>query len=250
MAQDDANTMFVDFMYPKYLMRELFDISITDANYIEKAYRIFREIGNIASCTHAITTPVSSKNIIELPCNCEFIESVSAGTLESDGSHDDLVIFHDDKAVHKESQISLLTSNTYSTNLSKSQLNPPGEFVPYEVKVEGEYKYLSFSDTFTGIDITVIYRGIMIDDDGNPLLTIKEATAIAFKCAYEISFKEAFKGSPIAQNALALVANEYGRKMQAAKLPEYLSQNFIDRMLSAKTRHDRKVFYSSYKTMQ
>ena len=46
------------------------------------------------------------------------------------------------------------------------------------------------------------------------------------------------------------VPMEAGRKMAAAKIPEYVSQNEWNRILTAMTSHNRKVYYSSYKLMQ
>jgi len=38
--------------------------------------------------------------------------------------------------------------------------------------------------------------------------------------------------------------------MAAAKIPERMSQNELDKLLTARTSHDRKVYWSSYKPLQ
>ncbi len=88
-----------------------------------------------------------------------------------------------------------------------------------------------------------------MDDDGNPCVTRKESEAIAYKIAFIETQYKAYKGDVIASRSLGDIERKSGTKMQAAKIPEFLSQNFLDELLQAQTRHDRKVFNSSYKTI-
>ena len=107
-----------------------------------------------------------------------------------------------------------------------------------------------FDEKFVGQSGVCIYRGIVMDKDGNPLLTRKEAEAIAYRMAFLDTQKKAFMRDPVATQMLSYIQNEAGKKMAAAKIPEYISQNQWNRILSTMTRHDRKVFWSSYKTLQ
>ena len=62
--------------------------------------------------------------------------------------------------------------------------------------------------------------------------------------------KKVFMNEQGAASKLDYIARESGRKMAAAKIPERMSQNEIDRLLTARTSHDRKVYWSSYKSLQ
>ena len=77
MAQNKAANPFYDFMYGLFLLKDLFDIEIHEDDYLEKAYNIWRDIGNIATATHAFRFEVSDDAEVILPCNVEFIEVVS-----------------------------------------------------------------------------------------------------------------------------------------------------------------------------
>ena len=89
-----------------------------------------------------------------------------------------------------------------------------------------------------------------MDDDGNPCITRKEADAIAYKIAFIETQKRVFIGDPQASQLLPYIKGESAVKMQAAKIPEYLTQNFLDSLLDAKVSHGRKIFDSSYKTLK
>jgi len=252
MAQEQSGHGFYDFMYGKYLLKDFFDITIHEDDYVERAYNIWRDIGNIATAIHAFEFEIGESQTVKLPCNVEFIESVSEGSAgECPGN---VILYHADWNTDPNRYLADAITNPNANKLlidkQDSRLHPEGEFIPYELHgTVGSYS-LHFDATRKGLKGVVIYRGICVDDDGNPLLNRKEAEAIAYKMAFIDTQKKAFMGDQAAMNRLQYIKPESGRKMAAAKIPEYISQNQWNRMLSAMTRHDRKVFWSSYKTMQ
>jgi hypothetical protein len=253
MAQDQAQENFYDFMYGKYLLKRKFGIDSQIDDYVEDAYNVWRDIGNIAAATHGYETVVSADGTVALPCNCEFIESVTTGdyTKDTDG---DLIIWYntDTLVVNPDSFLAdVKLDKAYLLGTIKhGQLHPGGQFVDYELKRHNGNKSLLFADSYVGSKVTVIYRGIIMDDDGNPCLTRKEADAIAHKIAFIETQLQIFKGNTEKINILQMLKSQSDAKMQAAKIPEYLTQNFLDQLLAAATRHDRKVYNSSYKTMR
>lgn len=256
MAQDQTQDALYDYMYSKYLMKDLFGITMTNDDFVELSYIVFREIGNIATATHSFELVLDNNLEIDLPCNCEFIESVTTGSIMKD-EYNDFIVFYN------LSSTPTITTNDSSFlpdviddprfrrhSLSRSHLHGMGEFLPYELSGSACNKKMTFDRRFIGTNVNIIYRGTLIDDDKNPLITMKIAMAIAYKMAFIQTQKKAFMGDRPSMELLSYIKPEAERKMAAAKIPEYLSQNFWDRVLSAKTRHDRKVFWSSYKLMQ
>lgn len=251
--QEEAQERLYDYLYSKYLMKSLFGISMNDDDFVEDSWIVYRSLGNVATANHAYNAVVDGEGKIDLPCNCEYVDAVTQGVYNVTG--DDLVVLYGEPTT-----ITITTGYSFLPdvienpsfkrhNLSKSQLHPTGQFIPYEIDNSCGRK-LQFENKFVGKNVSIIYRGILMDEDKNPLLTMKEAEAIAYKMAFIVTQKKAFMGDPAAVQTLSYIKPEAERKAAAAKIPEYISQNFIDRLLSAKTRHDRKVFYSSYKTMQ
>ena len=61
----------------------------------------------------------------------------------------------------------------------------PGKYIKYE-RV-GNTIYI---DSKQGGRVNILYRGLVLDDDGLPEITDKEALALATYCAYIVKFKE------------------------------------------------------------
>ena len=243
MSQEQAAIPFYDFMYGKFLLKELFEITMHEDDYVEMAYNVFRDIGNIATKVHLFKFTVDDTLVVNLPCNVEFIEAVSRGEILG---VEDAILWTDELGTDANYRIGTLRG---VRNKNRSTLHPQGDFIQYDVAgTMGDMK-LSFDEDSVGITGECMYRGLVVDTDGNPLLTRKEAEAIAYKMAHLKVQKDAFMGKPGGQ-MLQYIQAEAGRKMAAAKIPEHVTQNQWNRMLSAMTRHDRKVFWSDYKTLQ
>jgi len=255
MAQDSASNNFYDFMYGKYLLKDLFDIVMNDDDYVERAYNVFRDIGNIATATHAFEFEITDSLEVQLPCNVEFVEAVSSGTRTVDDYGNELIVWHADWPTptanyYLADVIQNPNINKRKLNNQASQLHPDGEFIPYQLEgTVGNYRLVFTEDkiNFKGV---CIYRGIVVDQEGNPLLSRKEAEAIAYKLAFINLQKRAFMGDKSIMDMLSYAQNEAGRKMAAAKIAEHMSQNEINRIMSALTSHNRKVYWSSYKSIQ
>src|SRR5690606_23342359 len=117
----------------------------------------------------------------------------------------------------------------------QSNLHPVGEFVNYDLIGNKCEKQLRFDSRFIGECLVCIYRGILIDDQGNPLLYRKEAEAIAYTLAFQDVQKKAFMKDPTAAQLLSYIKPEAGRLMAAAKIPEFMTQNQWNKVLSAQT---------------
>ena len=105
-------------------------------------------------------------------------------------------------------------------------------------------------DVPEGETLLVIYRGQVLDEDGLPALTAKEVEALAYYVAYLDVQKRIFMKEPGMADLFQIIKPEYIRTMTAAKIPEYVSQNFWDQLLSAHTRMDRKTFGNSYRLIR
>lgn len=250
MAQELANNTFYDFMYGKFLLMRLFNIDLHADDYVEDAYNVFRDIGNIAIAHHAFRCTADEMGEVILPCNVEFIEAV---TTNQKIEHDGLLIniSQPELTYNPNSFIpGIITSKDLPEDFFYTELHPAGDFIPYELIGNKGGKKIRVQEESAGKEITVIYRGIVMDDDGNPCITRKEADAIAYKIAFMETQKKTFLGDPQASSLLSYIKGESATKMQSAKIPEYLSQNFLNSLLDAKVSHGRKIFNSSYKTLK
>lgn len=247
MAQDQASLGLYDFNYSRFLLKDLFDIVMSEDVYMEKAYNVFREIGNIARGTYKYEFVVDENCEAQLPCNVEYIEAVKYG------DHWDSSLYPN--AIHWElgydpySEIpQIMQASSYFRENRTTNLHLEGEFKRYNLKLGGtvgEYK-LTFTEDQIGTSGVCLYRGMLVDGDGNPLLNEKERDAIAYKLAYLETMKGAFKKDSASMGLLPWIKQEAERKMVAAKIPMYITQNQWDMIMSAATSHNRKVFWASY----
>ena len=119
-----------------------------------------------------------------------------------------------------------------------------GKFVKY--KKVGNTLYVN-----RGLDtVNVLYHANILDNDGLPDINDKEASAIAVYIAFTIKQKEAFK----THNQAIMQEAQFLRKrwltlLDAARVPDYISQNEMNDILDAKYSWDRKVYNKSYKPM-
>jgi len=251
MAQEETASPFYDFMYGRYLLKDYYDVDLQPDDYVERAFNVFRAIGNIATGIHHIKVTIDQSGRVALPCNMEFIESVSTNRNNYEGG--EFTLLYSDMNLSPNGYLADIVLDQSRNRVSlpaASKLHPVGSFIQYELKGTVGCKYLQFTSEYIGTSIVCIYRGVMVDADNNPLLFRKEAEAIAAQLAFIDVRKRCFMKDPTAMAMLQYAQAEANQKMAAAKIPEYVTQNQWNRVFSALTTHNRKTFYNSYKSIQ
>jgi hypothetical protein len=251
--QNQSDNPFLNFLSAKYLAAELFDVSLNESDFVEKAMRIWRSMGNVCLAVHEYEFTVPDSFVVPMPCNTERIEAVTTsnyGSNNSDAYDDDTIFTQIGADVYNYGSYyaDALNSSASSFHVrAKQDIHPQGDFVNYELQgTRGSYS-LRFNSSAVGSKAFVLYRAIVIGEDSLPFITPKEQEAIAYRVAYEVTQKNAFKGDQLAMNLLGTISQQSDVKMAAAKIPEYVSQNGWDSVLRAMTRHDRKQYGVSFK---
>lgn len=228
--------MINNFHYAITLAQMLYDIEGDEEDLEEIGLIAYNFIGNKNTRLYRILLDVNCEDgSVELPCNVDIIEAVTYC-----GSED---WNYTSNTKHNGDLSSLYTENYIEGQ--KAFLDPhylSGKYVNY--KRVGDKLYVN-----KGLSkIQVLYHGILVDDDGLPQINDKEAIAIAEYIAYVYKYKEAIKTN-----------NQYILKMaqdlkqqwlfhcDAARVPEYVSQENMDKILDAQSSWNRKVFGKSYK---
>lgn len=227
-----------NFHYAMTLMEQLYGITIQEDQFEEIALVAWNLIGNkryklyrYSTCAQGCTTEV------QLPCNCDYIEAVTT-SWEDWESTSNLYPNGDINSAHVEEYIE-------SRKQFKNPLYQRGKFVKYE-RV-GDTLYLS--EPYGQINI--LYKGVVLDDDGLPELTDKEANAIATYCAYVTKFKEGLMTNNSNIISVAnLLKQQWNVQCDQARVTDYLNQNEMDQILEAKTNWNRKIHNKSYKPIQ
>ena len=225
-----------DFHTAMYQANLLYGIELDEDEFEEIGLIAWEQIGNKRVQNYKYCTKVEcGKNFIELPCNCDIIESVTYG-FEDWNYTDNLHIDGDIDSAFTEHYIEARKGFVDPLYIS-------GKLVNYE-RV-GDKLYIN--SEYRG-PINILYRGVILDDDGLPEITSKEKDAIAAYIAYTEKFKKYLQtnNQQIMQQAQFL-QREWVRLCDAARVDAYLNQNAMDRILDSKSSWNRKIFRKSFK---
>lgn len=225
-----------DFHYAMSLCQTLYDIDMTEDTFEEIALVAWNLIGNkrVKIYRYSVCMDNCGDNSIELPCNCDILEAVT--TFWEDFKHVSNVLPDID---HNSAVTEQYIEHRKAFH---DPLYQSGKFIKYERVGDTLYLDRNYNR------VNILYRGIVLDNDGLPEITDKEALAIATYCAYVTKYKEGLKtnNTNIIQVASQLKQQWYIQCDQA-RTDQYLSQNEWDEILEAKTSWDRKVHSKSFK---
>lgn len=225
---------FNDFGYAEFLSHSMYGIDLLPEDFEELGLIAFNLIGNKRYRLYRAQLKVVN-NTAQLPCNCDVIEAVTYG-------------FEDWNWVSN-----IYPNGDFSSQFTESYIEGrklfhdpfylEGKFVKY-TRV-GNTIYL---DKDYGGTLQILYKGEIVDDNGLPQITDKEALAIATYCAYITKYKEGLitNNGNILQLAQTLEV-KWNRQCDQARVPDEMSQNEFDEILDAKTSWNRKIHNKSYK---
>ena len=222
------------FYYVAVLLEQLYGITIPDESLEEIGLVAWNYIGNKRCRLYRYSACSDSEGKIELPCNVDIIEGITYD-------------FEDWEYVTNSTPEGNLNSAYVEHYIeARKEFQDPlyirGKFIKYEQV--GDTLYIQKPNA----KVNILYKGIILDEDGLPELTDKEAMAIATYCAYTVKFKEGLmtNNTGILNIAAALKAQWYVQVDQA-RSPEYLTQNEMNEILDAKSNWNRNIHNKSYK---
>ncbi len=211
-------------------------LDMKEDDFIETAYSVWRSIGNIAPKLTRYYTKVTSDFIVEIPKQCEFIESVTAIERQA-------VDTTFDSSGRKNRDLPYVQIRSNLPEINESITTSPGRSVNYELLDDKSIKITS--PHMLDADIMVVYRSLDTDDDGLPFLNDKEVAAIAAEVTKRDTVRKGFQGigkSQMQTTMLKFIIGEADRLMAAAKVDELINDDAIDKMLDIQTSWDRKVY--------
>ena len=208
----------------------LYGLDLEEYEFEELGLIAWEFIGNKHTRLYRACLEIDCRDLsVELPCNADIIEAVT-------------YTFEDPKSRHELNDTEQYIE--YDKQF-KDPLYTSGKFVHYN-RIGNK---LYFEENYGKVQ--VLYKGIVLDEEGLPDINEKESIAIATYAAYATAFKEFIKsGQPQAQNNYQVLKQEWAKKCDAARTPEYLNQNDMNEILDAKTSWDRKVYNKSLKPLK
>lgn len=224
-----------NFHYALSLMQTLYGINTQEDEFEEIALVAWGLIGNKRTRLYRYSVCVKEcEHGIQLPCNVDIIEAVTTGPEEWDYSTN----YSDNGDFESFSTEQYIEGR----KMFRHPLYIEGKFIKYEQV--GDMLY--FDRPYGKINI--LYKGEILDDDGLPQITDKEASAIATYCAYVIKYREGLQtnNNNIIQLAETL-KQKWNIQVDQARVDHYMSQNEWDQVLDARSSWARKQHHKSHK---
>lgn len=218
-------------------LNDFYGINMQDDAFENIALHAWDHIGNKSYRLYSYVATIKD-HIIHLPCNAHTIEGVFK--MYGDVSRTDGISY---EGVSRAN--SIIENNIETQYPKSSQFYNSGEYVDYQ----REMNMLRFKDT--DISVTILYKGILSDEDGLPFLNFKEVDAIAKYCAFIDTQKKAMVTKDKNTFDLAMMLRQQWQfSVEDARSPIYLNQNDIDKILDVQSSWDRKRFGLSFKMLR
>ena len=221
-------------MYQAHL---LYGLDLEEDEFDEIGLIAWERIGNKRVRTYRYCANIScdGDRSVELPCNCDLIEAVTYD-FEDWNYTDNVKPNGDIDSAYVEGYIE-------SRKAFNNPLYMSGRLVKYERVGDKLYINSGYSGR-----INVLYRGVILDDEGLPELTDKEVDAIAAYVAYTQKYKQYLQTNnrDLLQQAQTLQI-EWNRLCDAARVSRYVNQNEMNDILDSKTSWNRKIYNKSLK---
>ncbi len=224
-----------NFYYALSLLNTIYGIDLSEDDFAEIALTGWNMIGNKRVRLYRYSTCINNcEEGVQLPCNVDEIEAVTTNFEEWDYSTNDT----------PNGNINSAIIETYIEGRKsfRSPMYLPGKFIRYE-RV-GDMLYF---DRPHG-KINILYKGEIVDNEGLPEITDKEALALATYTAYITKYKEGLMTNNT--NIIQLAENlrqRWNVQCDQARVGYYMSQNEFDQVLDAKTSWNRKIHGKSLK---
>ena len=229
--------MMNNFKYSISLAQMLYDIDVNDMDtLIEIGLIAYNFIGNKNTYLKSQIVDVNQKTgLVKIPCKVDLIEAITYPNQEDWNYTDNIKNYGD---------IDSLNIEQYVKN-SKEHLDPlyiNGRYIKF--RQEGNYIYVNEPIE----SVCVLYHTEQLDEDDLPIINDKEALAIADYIAYTVKYKEALRSNNQAVFQMAqTIKKQWLIHCDAARVPEYVSQNEMDDLLEVTSSYNRKVHGRSYK---
>jgi hypothetical protein len=218
-------------------LNQFYGITIPNDDFENLALHAWDHVGNKNYRSYVYDTKIEDYEI-HLPCNADIVEAVMR--CGEDFQHTD--------------GVDTWTSALYNQNVETwvELWKQPTEFL-YEggtyISYEQEGNILRFKvDDQT---CKVLYKGILADEAGLPMLNFKEIDAIAKYCAWiHLQKKGMITRDQATMQMAQMMHQQWQSAVDDARTPIYLNQNDMDKILNVQSSWDRKRYNRSYKPVR
>lgn len=224
-----------DFNYIYTVANSLYGLELEPEQFEELGLTAWNLIGNKTVRLYNYSANISCDDLsVQLPCNCDIIEAVTY-------NHEDWN-YSTNKTVNGDYNSQFTEQYIEARKLYQAPLYASGKYAKYERVGDTLY----FDKDYGKINI--LYKGIILDEDGLPKVNEKEALAIATYIAFATKQKQGWITNN--QNIIQLAQYLYQQWLKycdSARVPLSIDQNTMNQVLDAKSSWNRKVYNKAYK---
>ena len=224
-----------DFNYIYTVANSLYGLELEPEQFEELGLTAWNLIGNKTVRLYNYSANISCDNLsVQLPCNCDIIEAVTY-------NHEDWN-YSTNKTVNGDYNSQFTEQYIEARKLYQSPLYISGKYAKYERVGDTLY----FDKDYGKVNI--LYKGVILDEDGLPKVNEKEALAIATYIAFATKQKQGWITNN--QNIIQLAQYLYQQWLKycdSARVPLSIDQNTMNQVLDAKSSWNRKVYNKAYK---
>ena len=224
-----------DFNYIYTVANSLYGLELEPEQFEELGLTAWNLIGNKTVRLYNYSADISCDDLsVQLPCNCDIIEAVTY-------NHEDWN-YSTNKTVNGDYNSQFTEQYIEARKLYQAPLYISGKYAKYERVGDTLY----FDKDYGKVNI--LYKGIILDEDGLPKVNEKEALAIATYIAFATKQKQGWITNN--QNIIQLAQYLYQQWLKycdSASEPLSIDQNTMNQVLDAKSSWNRKVYNKAYK---
>ena len=224
-----------DFNYIYTVANSLYGLELEPEQFEELGLTAWNLIGNKTVRLYNYSADISNDDFsVQLPCNCDIIEAVTY-------NHEDWN-YSTNKTVNGDYNSQFTEQYIEARKLYQSPLYISGKYAKYERVGDTLY----FDKDYGKVNI--LYKGVILDEDGLPQVNEKEALAIATYIAFATKQKQGWITNN--QNIIQLAQYLYQQWLKycdSARVPLSIDQNTMNQVLDAKSSWNRKVYNKAYK---
>jgi len=233
------------------ILKSEYGLHIDEWDYIDLAVNALRDIRHFGTEEYIAITTVPKNGIIPIPCNAETVDAVCTSLVarKAFGSRMPYALLDNygndvyiaaakvmDVVRTGYSSLSEVRSRPYSKDFPGMSLLREDGYIDYHLGKGA----ITVGVSLAGTDIGIAFTGIMVDLEGYPMITRKQANALAAISAKSIAIKAAIRGDKNMASMLEFLITESARLKQGASMAEEINDNEIDELLDAKTTFNRK----------
>lgn len=227
-----------DFNYIYTVANSLYGLELEPEQFEELGLTAWNLIGNKTIRLYRYSADISCDDFsVQLPCNCDIIEAVTY-------NHEDWN-YSTNKTVNGDYNSQFTEQYIETRKLYQAPLYTSGKYAKYERVGDTLY----FDKNYGKVNI--LYKGVILDEDGLPQVSEKEALAIATYIAFATKQKQGWITNN--QNIIQMAQYLYQQWLKycdSARVPLYLDQNTMNQVLDAKSSWDRKIYNKAYKPVR